>query len=349
MELLYKLNTAITESDRKFKYAKVLAFLQNQEVDALGISADLKGLYDQYSEQIRAINGEMFRPQADYQQILANLHAVEQEVHQNKRLTPALRRYIAVQIFPKTAYCYYKLKDLSQAEHYLEQKFRLGIELVKEGNFFEFYDLLEQVLNRNKVLLAQNRMDECIQQWAELFRFLLNGHSSSWPFLHFDISFTETGLFKILKEYTFFNFLNVYINDYMKFNVYPNPSVIFSPWYSDMEVNTTERLAIYRYINLQERVPKIPLDKFISEVVEFTQLFENKNYLNLRCSLIASLVDKLEVATIPAQQKSVQAAFLIDYLNGLATGIAWVHKLTAKLEKLVSAQGVLAKCIEKER
>ncbi len=335
MELIYQLNSATSRSDRKYKYSKILECLEQEETDSLQLSKSSLEIYLHYRNQIKALNSEMFKMNADHQQILAKLQAVEQEVMQNKEISPFMKKYIEAQISPKTAYCYYKIKDFSGAEISLNRRFLVGFELYNKGLHFQFFDLLEQILNQSKLLVAQHRLDECVRNWSEMFKFLLTGAPSDLPCLQFDYASVNTGLFKILKEYTILNFLNIYINGYMKFGAYPNPSVIFSPWYHEMEVDTSERLAIYRYISLHESIDTTQLAKFIGEVVEFTQLFENKNYLILRCSLIALLVEKLEKDSQSIEQRSEQALFLRDYLNSLNAGIPWVNGLVARLEQLI--------------
>lgn len=337
MELIYQLNSATSRSDRKYKYSKILECLEQQETDSLQLSKSSLALYLHYRDQIKALNGEMFKVNADHRQILASLLAVEKEIMQKNEISPFLKKYIEAQISPKTAYCYYKLKDFANAETSLNRRFLCGFELFHKGFHFQFFDLLEQILNLNKLLVAQSRLEEGIHNWSEMFKFLLNGTPSALPYLPFDYAAIDTGLFKILKEYTILNFLNIYINGYMKFGAYPNPAVVFSPWYHEMEVDTSERLAIYRYISLQENVNTTPLDKFIGEVVEFTQLFENKNYNILRCSLIALLVEKLEKEKQSSRQRSDQAIFLRNYLNSLNSGIVWVNVLVTRLERLMVA------------
>lgn len=335
MELIYQLNSATSRSDRKYKYSKILEYLEKAEIDSLKLSDSSLDLYSHYREKVKTLNKEMFKFKADHQAIISALDAIEDEVIRKKDVSPFLKQYITSHILPKTAYCYYKLKDYSRAETILNRQFLLGTELFNKGLYFQVFDSLEQMLNLSKVLVAQNRLNECVHNWSELFKFLVNGSPSDLSCLQFDYASIDNGLNKIVKEYTILNFLNTYISDHMKFGVYPNPSVLFSPWYNTMEVDTSERLAIYRYIYLQESVNKTPLDKFIGEVVEFTQLFENKNYLVLRCSLIALLVEKVETGSQSVKQRSDQAIFLRNYLNSLNSGIVWVNVLSTRLEKLI--------------
>lgn len=277
----------------------------------------------------------MFKENADYCMILADLQGVRQEIYANKDVSPFLRKYMEAQVFPKTAYCHYKLKAYAQAEYDLSRKFSVGYELFNEGCYFQFFDLLEQILNLGKVLLAQKRVDECVQNWSELFQFLMNGLPSSSCYLRFDYAHVNAGLFKILKEYSILNFLNMYINGYMKFGVYPRPSVLFSSWYHEMEVHTTERLAIYRYVSLEEKADQMPLQQLTREVVEFAQLFEQSNYHVLRCSLLALLVDKLEREDLLQQQTAARATLLRDHLLSFCAGIEWVKDLICRLERLI--------------
>lgn len=338
MEQLYQLSTAVSKSDRKYKYSKVLEFLERSEVDSLGLTSQEQACYGQYRERLKAFNREMFKAGADFKVLLADLQTLREEVLCEKGASVFLKKYTEAQIIPKTAYCHYKLGNYIEAELDLKQKFSIGYELFNEGYYFQFFDLLEQILNLNKVLLAQQRTAECVHNWTELFKFLINGHSSPLPYLQFDYAPVDMGVFKILKEYTILNFLNIYISGYMKFGVYPNPCTLFSPWYHDMEVHTSERLAVYRYIAIQENGEKLPLQKLIGEVVEFTQLFESSNYLGLRCSLIALLVTQLEGADQHNQQIAAHARFLRDYLTAFKTEIEWVSALLRRLERLIPEQ-----------
>lgn len=337
MEALFQLNTTITSSDRKYSYAKVLEFLEREEEKHLELPPAVSAYYDQYREHLKALNKAMFKPGADHGLILADLQVLEGEVGRHGEISPFLKDYLLTQVWPKTAYCHYKRKDFAEAEQDLDRKFKRGITLYNQGFYFQLFDLLEQVLNLSKLQAAQQRMVACVHNWTELFRFLVMGSSADPLFSQFNQAPLETGLYRILKEYTILNFLNIYLNGYMKFGGYPNPSVLFSGWYQDMEVNTSERLAIYQFIALQESAREKPLAKLIGEVVEFTQLFANKNFLMLRCSLIALLVDRMEEEAPEKRQLSRQAVFLRDYLQSLDTGIAWVLDLITRLDQWVRA------------
>lgn len=335
MEALFQLNTATTPSDRKYSYAKVLEFLEQEEEQRLLLSPEVSAFYVQCRERLKALNKAMFRPGADHGLILADLQALEAEVGGRGEISPFLKDYLLTQIWPKTAYCHYKCKDFAQAEQDLDKKFERGIALCKQGYYFQFFDLLEQVLNLSKLQAAQQKMSACVHNWTELFRFLVQGNSADPLFSQFNQMPLDTGLYRILKEYTILNFLHIYLNGYMQFGGYPNPSVLFSGWYQEMEVNTSERLALYQFIALQESAREKPLVKLMEEVVEFTQLFAHKNYLLLRCALIALLVDRMEVEG--PTECAHQTRYLREYLQSLDTGIAWVNDLITRLDHGVSA------------
>ncbi|SIT93990.1 hypothetical protein [Pontibacter indicus] len=335
MDALLQLNTTIPPSDRKYSYGRVLTFLEQEEEERLGLSPDMKAYYGAYRERLKALNQAMFRPGADHGLLLADLQALEAEVAGREGISPFLRDYLLTQVWPKTAYCHYKRQDFGAAEQELDRKFERGIALCHQGFYFQFFDLLEQVLNLSKLQAAQQQMAACVHNWTELFRFLVQGSSEDPLFSRFNQLPLDTGLYRILKEYTILNFLNIYLNGYMKFGGYPNPSELFSGWYQGMEVDTSERLALYQFIALQESARDKSLAKLTGEVVEFSQLFPQKNYLLLRCALLALLVGRLEEAA--PEQGTGQALLLRDYLQALETGIPWVQDLINRLTPWVRA------------
>lgn len=334
MEPIYKLNRSITASDRKYSYVKISNYLQEQEIDHFNFRVEHKKLYFQFNSKIGALNKAMFIPQADYKSIITKLEQLKLDVLEYKEIDGVLEKYLIAGILPKLAYCYYKLGFHSIAESILNLQFSITQELVREKGYFMFFDSMEQILNLSKVLLAQNKLQQCVFNWGELFKFMILGGERALPFFKGDVSWVNTGVYKILKEYSILNFLNLYITGQMQFGIYPCPTKIFCNWYTKMEVNTSERQAIFGYISLLESSRNTQFPKFVDEVVEFTQSFESRNYIVLRLSLISVLVDRLEIEKISHKKKLTLAIFLKDYLETIVVS-AWLVPLMTRLENII--------------
>lgn len=319
MEEVYKLNRKISISDRKYSYSKVSEYLRKQQVNNLELSDDSIEIYTYFSSQIAMLNNEMFKAKSDHQAIMFSLNQIKEEVINHSEIDDFLQKYITIEILPKLAYCHYKLGQYSIAESYIDQQFSIGNSLIKQKAYFLVFNLMEQVLNLSKVLVAQNKIEQCVFNWTELFKFLILGGESRTSYFNVNVDFLNTGFYKILKEYSILNFLKVYISGHMQFGIYPKPNVIFRDWYMKMDVSSSERLAIFNYISLLESFPKTNINKLTDKVVEFTHLFNSSNFLILRCYLIRMLIDRIHKEYLSSNKKVEVIGFLTSHLDTISS------------------------------
>ncbi|WKK81760.2 hypothetical protein [Marivirga arenosa] len=319
MNEIYRLNRSISSSDRKYDYNKVKDFLLKQQLDQLELGDEPSGIYSKFSTEILCINKSMFNKDANYTILISNLNAIQSEVKHNLIIDKGLKIYITVELLPKLSYCLYKLGKYEQAEQVIREHLVLSEYLINRKATFVFFNLLEQILNLNKVLIAQNKVREALSNWQELFKFMIMGQESKIVYLNTGSGIVNTGLPKILKEYSILNFLKVYIAGQLEFGVYPTVNVIFRDWFNNMDVSTSERLAIYRYISILEANENGTLNHVMKDIIEFSHVFEGRNYLILRHSLNNVLIEKIEKEYSNHHKKAEMIDFIKDSLKVVGT------------------------------